>query len=180
MVHVALVRVVVGAVATWRFYSNGVLYGTGTSSVVDFDATGNRWTIGASYNHQYPYGLPGTVKIDDIRVTKNALYTGASLTVPTVPFSTTSPASDRTFSGQMDEFAVYNKRCIHDTSDTFQKPVLPIRDTAVTIAAAMDSEGGHGQVVTTRNAGHVIPNSQQGLPGASLYNEDGFVKIRPA
>jgi hypothetical protein len=180
MVHIALVREAqIGTKTNVKLAVNGIWKSPATSSNVNANNFSTTWLWYLGKHYSYGYN-PRDASFDELRITMSGTLFPAS------NFNNDLPArhagfdsADRDFAGKMDEFAVYNKRCIHDTSETFEKPVLPIRDTALTIAAGMDSEGAHGQIVTTRNAGYVIPNSQQGLPGASLYNEDGFVKIRP-
>ena len=179
MYHWALVRKVdtpSGGLSTWTLFRNGVVSaGSTTTTTRDFQ---HEIGFGCSYSSNSYLKCFTEAYFDSIRVTKSALYSaGSPPAPPTAPFVAPYSSSDRTFAGKMDEFAVYNSRCIHDTSETFEKPAAPIRTDALPMVSGMDSEGNYGKVITSGNAGEVVPNHREGLSAGSLYSTDGVVKI---
>lgn len=98
---------------------------------------------------------------------------------PTTPFSPPVAASDMFFDGHMDEFAVYNDRCLHNTADSFQVPADPIRPTALSVPSAADSDGTVGKILTTKTAGLILPKSIEGLASGEMWNDAGTVKVVP-
>ena len=182
--HVALVRTVSGATSTWRLYVNGVHAtldsGThdtnGACDVSSFDFALGRGSHNASIvSAQY-------ITYDECRIVKSDIYgvgSGNISPVPSGAFADPIDAADNFFDGKMDEFAVYNGRCLHDTSETFQVPAAPTRGTPLTQTSGMDSEGSHGTILTTKNTGVVLPRSIEGLSSGSAWNDSGTVKVVP-
>ena len=94
--------------------------------------------------------------------------------------SSGSPAPDTYFlDGKMDEFVVYNHRCLHNTSDKFTRPAVPTRSTALSMPNVVDSEGTASPIITTSNPGMLLPKSVEGVADGSLWNDKGTVKIAP-
>ncbi len=81
--------------------------------------------------------------------------------------------------GDMDEFAVYNHRCLHNTSDKFTPPAAPTRAAALSVPNVVDSEGTASPIITASNAGMLLPKSVEGLADGSLWNDKGAVRIAP-
>jgi hypothetical protein len=94
--------------------------------------------------------------------------------------SSGSPAPSIYFlDGSMDEFVVYNHRCLHNTSDKFTRPAVPTRSTALSMPNVVDSEGTASPILTTSNLGMLLPKSVEGLADGSPWNDKGVVKIAP-
>ena len=81
--------------------------------------------------------------------------------------------------GDMDEFAVYNHRCLHNTSDKFTPPAAPTRAAALSVPNVVDSEGTASPIITASNAGMLLPKAVEGLADGSLWNDKGVVKVAP-
>tara|TARA_B100000929_G_scaffold252688_1_gene213222 strand:+ start:9184 stop:12270 length:3087 start_codon:yes stop_codon:yes gene_type:complete len=139
---------------------------------------GTTMRVGRDYG-SYGFGLQSAF-IDDLRFTNSAVYSGTgSYPVPTQPTEIPLDPSTRFFEGKMHEFAVWNHRCLHNTSDKFARPTTPTRSTPLSVASVVDSENTSSPILTTSNLGMLLPKAVEGLADGTAWNDKGVVKIAP-
>ena len=175
--HYALTRTAdSGGNQTWSLYVDGTRVCTDSRATINSDTNGNNFRIGASHQNTHT----GLI-FDGLKITKGTtVYSGASLTVPpALPWEVPLDPSARFFEGKMHEFAVWNHRCLHNTSDKFAPPTTPTRSTPLSIASVVDSENTSSPILTTSNLGMLLPKAVEGLADGTAWNDKGVVKIAP-